>query len=64
MGGVVGGGGEGLCLTLYCHHQNDSALRSAAMRDVLIHVLFIVMGRVTRQCFIQCDGPSHKTVFY
>ena len=34
------------------------------MRAVLIHVLFIVMGRVTRQCFIHSAWQIHKTVFY
>ena len=56
--GGRGSGGEGLCLMLHCHHQNDSALRSAVMRTVLIHVLFIVMGRVTRQCFIHSAWRS------
>ena len=37
-GGGYGGGGEGeiIYLSLHCHHQNDSALRWAAMKAMLM----------------------------
>ena len=45
--GVVGKRDTGL--TLHCHRQNDSALRWALMRTVLMLSL-TVRGKITRQC--------------
>ena len=36
-----------MTLTLHCHHQNDIAIRWAAMRAILM--------------FHSCGGQSHKT---
>ena len=44
--GEGGGGGE-LYLTPHSHHQNDIALRWAAMRAI-IKSLIIVVGKVTQ----------------
>ena len=40
--------GGGLYLKLHCHHQNDFTIIRTAMKPF--------------QCFVRCEGQSHKTV--
>ena len=40
--------GDGNCLTLHCHHQNDSCIK-------------IGSDAIPFKCFIDLCGKSHKT---
>ena len=48
--GVWGGrGGDHICLSLHCHHQNDSCIKMDS-DESLFNVSLIVRDKVTRQC--------------
>ena len=44
-----GGGKEGDCLSLHCHHQNDSCIKMGS-GESHFHVSLIGRDKVTRQC--------------
>ena len=44
-----GGGGRRRCLSLHCHHQNDSCIKMGS-DESLFDVSLIVRDEVTRQC--------------
>ena len=45
----MGGGGEIIHLSLHCHHQNDSCIKTGSDENHF-NVSLIVRDEVTRQC--------------